>query len=99
MAETPEHIALDTLAELGETPGPDPITQLAAYAETNSATLQDMRERMYLTHQAPTDPDEYTRVRDNTMTARIALVRIQAARETAELQAILDLPTGDGDEQ
>jgi hypothetical protein len=92
VTEIPEQIARDTLVELGETPGNDPIAQLAAYAETSSALLQDLRERMYLTHQPPTDLDEYGRVRDNTTSARIALVRIHAAQETAQLEAILELP-------
>lgn len=92
MTDTPEQIARNTLTELGETPGPDPIAQLHAYAEHVSALLKDMRERMYLTRQPPADIDEYRRIADNTLTARVAAVHIQAAQETAQLNAILELP-------
>lgn len=92
MTETPEQIARNTLAELGETPGADPVAQVHAIAEQATALLNDMRQRMYLTHQAPTDVDEYTRTADRSHTALIADYRIHAARQSAELEAILDLP-------
>ena len=92
MTEDPEQIARDTLTELGETPGNDPIAQVHAIAEQATALLNDMRQRMYLTHQPPTDVDEYTRTADRSHTALIADYRIHAARQSAELDAILELP-------
>lgn len=92
MTETPEQIARRALTELGETPGNDPIAQVHAIAEEATALLNDMRQRMYLTHQSPIDVDEYTRTADRSHTALIADYRIHAARQSAELDAILELP-------
>lgn len=100
---TPDDIALqvarDALTDLGETPGDDPIAQLQQIADESSALLQDMRERQYITNQVPTDPDEYTSVRDRTFAARLGIYKAHAAREAAELDAQFELPDAkrDGD--
>jgi len=92
MTENPEQIALDALAELGETPEPDAIAQLRAIANHDTALLNDMRERMHLTRQPPADVDEYTRLLHRSEVFLIANVRIHAAQESAQLEAILNLP-------
>lgn len=97
MTQNPEQIALDALAELGETPSDDPIAQIHTIAEQATALLNDMRQRMYLTHQPPADVDEYTRTADRSHTALIADYRIHAARESAEMDTWLDRPPHDPD--
>lgn len=84
---TPEQIALDALAQLGETPGPDPIAQLHAIAGQATHETAHINPAT-LIPPGPLDDDpealdaiqQYERTLDRAAIALLAAARIDQAQ-------------------
>lgn len=81
----PEQIALDALAQLGETPGDNPIAQLRAIANdamraAANVNLGALHRPGPLDEQALATAHEYERVLDRASIALVAAARIDRAQ-------------------
>lgn len=86
---TPEQIALDALAQIGETPGEDPIAQLHAIANdtmraTAAINLTALTRPGPLGTEALATAHEYERVLDRAGIALVAAARIDQALRPRE---------------
>jgi hypothetical protein len=100
MTDSPEQIALQALAALGETPGPDPVAQLRQLVAALKRQVDEISDRM-MHENIPPDPDAWGALRNRHLTALAAAAEAEHAAGTAAIDELVGEygTTGDEDDR